>query len=765
MDLLKGLNEPQQEAVLHTEGPLLILAGAGSGKTRVLTHRIAYLIREKGVHPASILAITFTNKAAREMKERIEKLVEDAGDSIWVSTFHSMCVRMLRRDIDKIGFDKSFVIYDSADQQTVVKDCLKELNLNDKNFPPRSVLDMIGRAKDELIEPKTYTQMYASDFKMSKVAAIYELYQKKLRLNNALDFDDIIMCTIKLFLDNPAVLEFYQRKFRYVLVDEYQDTNTAQYSLVSLLAQGSKNLCVVGDDDQSIYGWRGANIRNILDFEKEFKGCKTIKLEQNYRSTQTILDAANSVIKNNTGRKTKSLWTDNTEGNKIQLYQGNNEHDEAFFVGNEIQKLSRLDNKSYKDFAILYRVNAQSRVIEDTLMKEGIPYKIVGGLRFYDRKEIKDVIAYLRVIQNPADNISLKRIINVPKRGIGDATLGKAEDIANKRGCSIFAIISSADEIPDLQRAAGKLQNFVLLISKFRALKESMKVSELISEVIGQSGILKELEDEDTPESRTRIENIKELISGALEFEARGDMENTLEGFLENVSLVADIDNVDPDADNVILMTLHSAKGLEFPVVFLVGLEEGVFPGYRSMLDENEVEEERRLCYVGITRAREKLFLTNAFSRTLFGNTTYNKASRFLKEIPAELVDDLNKIKENRVETGFGSRPGSSQMGGLGAAKPVFGRSVDSIINTGAGIGNQAQMKSFRPSIVASPVSKPTPAGLSFAAGDKVEHKKFGVGEITSVEKEGDDFKLEIQFEKAGMKRLMAAFANLNKIG
>lgn len=756
MDLTEGLNKPQQEAVLHTEGPLLILAGAGSGKTRVLTHRIAYLIKEKGISPYSVLAITFTNKAAREMKERVDNLVGEGADKIWVSTFHSTCVRILRRDIDKIGYDKSFVIFDYADQQTVVKDCLKELNLNDKNFPPRSVLEMIGRAKDELIEPGAYTSMYASDFRMSKVAKIYELYQKKLRQNNALDFDDIIMQTIKLFSEHSEVLDYYQRKFRYVLVDEYQDTNTAQYMLISLLAKGSRNLCVVGDDDQSIYGWRGANIRNILDFEKEFKDAKVIKLEQNYRSTQTILDAANGVIRNNIGRKSKKLWTDNKEGNKIIRFEGGNEHEEALFVAGEIQKLASSENRQYKDFAILYRINAQSRVLEDRLMREGIPYKIVGGQRFYDRKEIKDVLAYLRVIQNPSDNISLKRVINVPKRGIGDATVDKAEVIANQRNCSIFSIISSAAEIPELQRAAAKLNNFATMISKFRVFKEHMTVAELIEEVIQQSGILKELEAEDTIEAQTRIENIKELISGALEFQAKNDeTEKTLEGYLENVSLVADIDNVDESADNIILMTLHSAKGLEFPVVFMVGMEEGVFPGYRSMGDENEVEEERRLCYVGITRAREKLYMTSAFSRTLFGNTTYNKDSRFLREIPAELLEDLNKQETAAKNTSsMGASKGISLKDSL---KEGFGSNIiDSKLGVRRGFGNINQIDVGK--------SAASSSGAGLKVGDRVEHKKFGSGVITAMEPEGGDFKIEINFDKAGMKRLMAAFANLKKI-
>ncbi|MCR4435208.1 MAG: DNA helicase PcrA [Clostridiales bacterium] len=736
MELLNGLNKQQEEAVLHTEGPLLILAGAGSGKTRVLTHRIAYLIKEKGVLPGSILAITFTNKAAREMRERVDLLVGEQSEAIWISTFHSACVRILRRDIEKLGYDRSFVIYDSADQQTVVKDCLKELNLNEKNFPPKAVLDMVGKAKDELIEAETYAKMYASDFRMSKIAAVYQLYQKKLKQNNALDFDDIIMLTIKLFQDFPPVLEFYRRKFKYVLVDEYQDTNTAQYSFVSLLAQDHRNLCVVGDDDQGIYSWRGANIRNILDFEKEFKGCRVIKLEQNYRSTQTILDAANSVIKNNMGRKKKKLWTDNPKGEKIQCYEGNNEHDEAFFVANEIKELVKYENRQYKDFAVLYRINAQSRVMEESFMREGIPYKIFAGLRFYDRKEIKDVIAYLRVIQNPSDDISLKRIINVPKRGIGSATLETAESIASKRGCSLFSIISSAADIPELQRASSRLKGFVSLISRFRALKETTPVPDLIEDVIQQSGILGELQEDNTVESETRIENIKELISVALEFEGQSE-EKGLEDFLAHISLVSEVDDLENENNSVVLMTLHGAKGLEFPVVFMVGMEEGVFPGYRSMTDENELEEERRLCYVGITRSKEKLYLTSTHSRTLFGNTTYNRASRFLREIPEELIEGkVKKTKNSPALTGRNT-------------KGAFGYNYEVPGNSRPAAAFQAERDLDR---------------MSFHVGDRVEHKKFGVGIITSAEEENGDFKLEIQFENAGMKRLMAAFANLKKL-
>lgn len=1112
MELINGLNKEQQEAVLHTEGPLLILAGAGSGKTRVLTHRIAYLIKEKKVYPSGILAITFTNKAAKEMKERTARLLGDMAEDMWVSTFHSTCVRILRRDIEKIGYSRNFVIFDSTDQQTLVKDCIKELNLNEKNFPYREVLSNIGRAKDELMEPDVYAKMNESDFRLSKMAKIYELYQKKLKSNNALDFDDIILMTIKLFLDNPPVLEYYQHKFKYILVDEYQDTNTAQYTLISLLAQGYRNLCVVGDDDQcmvegsklftpsgeclienikegmevlsaagrgkvmqgavenvvakiykgpvvkitteggkiikgtpnhigfakinaqpgsyyvylmykkgmgyrigqtqgvrsrvgeivnglfvrlnqehgdkmwilnasdnkeettfyeqfysfkygipttvfhncgrggtlsqsyinaifrgidteraaeallkdlfmfeeyphhfcnavirgqstrpiinitafggretgnesgwhshriclntsgsdlkgrtgdasfpirngnrntwrieterkeydeadlyankiaqidenleilkkarltenesysymplshmrsgmsiavfdnnqivedviqgvefeeyngkvydlsvphlrqyicngivvhnSIYGWRGANIRNILDFEKEFKGCKVVKLEQNYRSTQSILNAANHVIKNNVGRKKKSLWTENPIGGGIQLFEGGNEHEEAAFVTREIKRLIQNENRNYRDFAILYRINAQSRVLEDTLMKDGIPYRIFGGLRFYDRKEIKDIIAYLRLIQNPSDDIALKRIINVPKRGIGNTTVDTAERIAVSRSCSIYSIVSSAPEIPELQRPASRLEEFTALINGFKALAEGMSVSELIGEVIQKSGILGELEAENTIEARSRIENIKEMISSALEFEEQSE-EKGLEAFLANVSLVSDIDNMEGEKDTVVLMTLHSAKGLEFPAVFMVGLEEGVFPGLRSMGDDNEMEEERRLCYVGMTRARERLYMTSAFSRTLFGNTTYNQASRFLREIPAELIDGgARPVKKVDSFTGKAGRGYNSEWDG----------------NSSAGGGRiSGGSPGFGGTAVVFGASNPTKSsdGVIFKPGDNVVHKKFGVGVITSVEKDNDDYRLEIQFRHSGMKRLMAAYANLTKL-
>jgi len=733
MNILEGLNKQQKEAVLHTEGPLLILAGAGSGKTRVLTHRIAYIIREKGVYPGNILAITFTNKAAREMKERIEALLGDMAEGIWVGTFHSVCLRMLRKDIEKIGFNNNFVIFDTDDQQRLIKDCLKELNLNEKNFPPKMVLDIIGKAKDEMIEPEAYSKINASDYRLSKVARIYELYQKKLKSNNAVDFDDIILHTIRLLLDNPPVLEYYHRKFKYILVDEYQDTNTAQYALISLLAQGNRNLCVVGDDDQCIYRWRGANIRNILDFEKEFDDCKVIKLEQNYRSTQNILEAANNVIRNNGGRKSKRLWTENAKGSRLQYFQGGNEHEEAMFIANEIKRLVGRGDKKYRDIAVLYRMNAQSRVLEDIFMTEGIPYRIYGGLRFYDRKEIKDVIGYLRLIQNSSDDMALKRIINTPRRGIGNTTVDTAGSIASERGCSIFSVISMSEEIPELQRASKKLQDFVSMINRFKMLAETVSIPELIDEVIEKSGLLGELKEEGTEEANSRIENIKEFRSIALEFEEQSE-ERGLEAFLSQISLVSDIDDYEEESDCISMMTLHSAKGLEFPVVFIPGMEEGVFPGYRSMSDESELEEERRLCYVGITRAQELLYLTNTKCRTLFGNTSYNRPSRFIDEIPDDLLDGKD-IFGAEEPAAYMPRQYSSSYASVLNSKPKLNNTV----NAGSGVDR-------------------------FDVGDLVVHKKFGIGTVTATEGEGENLKLEIRFKNAGMKRLMAAYANLTKV-
>lgn len=846
----KKLNAQQKQAVFYINGPLLVLAGAGSGKTSVLVNRISYMLKygnayhsdyvpegltsedmdamteavsssdpvpenitsllaERPVHPASILAITFTNKAAREMKQRLEAMVGEKADDIWVSTFHAACVRILRRDVEKLGFTRNFVIFDTSDQQTVIKDCIKELNLNEKNFPYKEIMSHIGKAKDELIEPEMFSKMYGADFRMSKVARIYELYQKKLKSNNAMDFDDIIMLTIKLLIDNPPVLDYYQRKFKYILVDEYQDTNTAQYTLISLLAQGYKNLCVVGDDDQSIYGWRGANIRNILDFEKEFTETKVIKLEQNYRSTKTILNAANHVIKNNTGRKSKTLWTENKEGDSIIVFEADNEREEASFIVNEIERLKDEEGRANKDFALLYRINAQSRALEDAFMKAGIPYRVFGGLRFYDRKEIKDIIAYLRLVQNPADDVALKRIINVPKRGIGNTTLDNAESIAAKRGCSIYSIISSADQVPELQRAASKLLDFVSMINGFKAMTEYMNVPELIEAIIDKSGILPELKAEETVEAQTRIENIRELVSGAMEFEAQSE-EKGLEAYLANVSLVSDIDNLDNENDNVALMTLHSAKGLEFPVVFIPGFEEGVFPGLRSLGDDDEMEEERRLCYVGITRAREKLYLTSTYCRTLFGNTTYNKCSRFIKEIPEELLEVRGKRqkasegfsqwqdgtarfgrgssfadfmasgagRDNAANDSFGRKPaamrGSNEVyGGAGQAKDGFGaRTAGGDKRSGFGVQTtSSRMADFNSKMAgervlgASSEKHDDPEnGPGFKVGDNVVHKKFGVGKISAVILDKGDYVLEIEFRNSGMKRLMAAFANLVKL-
>lgn len=808
MDLLKNLNKEQREAVTYTEGPLLILAGAGSGKTRVITYRIAYLIKEKNVPPENILAITFTNKAAKEMKERVISLIGDTGENMWISTFHSACVRILRRDIEKIGFNRDFVIFDTSDQQVVIKDCLKELNLDEKLYSHSQVLNIIGRAKDELIGPDEFAKIHESDFRMSVIARIYKLYQDKLKRNNAIDFDDIIMYTIKLFQENKPVLSYYQRRWKYIHVDEYQDTNTAQYKLVSMLAAEHHNLCVVGDDDQSIYGFRGANISNILNFEKEFKNAKVIKLEQNYRSTKTILEAANSVIKNNDGRKNKVLWTDNETGCKIQCYQGQDEHDEAYYIAREIKRAVNYDNRNYREFAVLYRMNAQSRVLEEIFMREGIPYRIFGGLRFYDRKEIKDVLAYLRLIQNPNDDYSLKRIINVPKRGIGNATVEKVEAIARREGLGMFDVICSVHKYAELQRTAESLKEFAGLIMELRKRKDSMPVFQLIGEVIEKSGIMDELERENTTEARSRIENIKELVSAALEFENNDDIESeydekNLEAFLAHISLVADIDNLDEEKNNVVLMTFHSAKGLEFPVVFMAGMEEQVFPGYRSAYNKSELEEERRLCYVGITRAKEKLYMTYTYSRTLFGKTTSSKVSRFIEEIPQKYLEGFSADDEEeyydegydynyggRDKYGYGSKYYNSKYdnswgssGRIGISWDEFLRSrvafkTQNSANTGilgkTGVNaGKAGISSGKAGINAGKENININAGKAnisaksaknIKVGDKVYHAKFGKGIVTSVQEEKDDCKLEIVFNGVGLKRLMASYSNLEII-
>lgn len=638
MKHLDGLNPEQQEAVLHTEGPLLILAGAGSGKTRVLTHRIAYLIEEKSIYPSNILAITFTNKAAREMKERVESLIGNVSD-MWISTFHAACVRILRRNIEKLTqYKKNFVVFDDKDQEAVVKECLKELNLNEKNFPFRTVSSVISGAKDQLLTPEKFYEKHMHDFKMKKFADIYSLYQQKLVKNNALDFDDILFRTVELLAYNEDVLQYYQNKFKYIMVDEYQDTNYCQYRLISLLAKQHKNLCVVGDDDQSIYSWRGADIGNILNFEKDFPGAKVIKLEQNYRSTQTILDAANSVIRNNFARKNKKLWTENDPGRAIIFYNALDEWGEANFIVSEIERICAEEGRRLNEFAILYRTNAQSRVLEEACMTQGIPYRIVGGFKFYDRKEVKDIIAYLRLIQNPEEDVSLRRVINIPKRGIGNSTMDAIVSHARRSNDSLYGALLDVDSIEGVSSKAAKgIKEFVKLITGLLAVAETKKISELLKEVLDRTGYLAELKKDEDEASQARVENIGELLSATMEFEEKNEGA-TLEDFLAQMALMADVDTLDGDRDSIVMMTLHSAKGLEYPYVFISGMEEGMFPSQRSYFEEKQMEEERRLMYVGITRAMERLYLTAAFERTIFGNTTYNTVSQFVKEIPKHLI-------------------------------------------------------------------------------------------------------------------------------
>lgn len=715
MEIIAKLNPSQQEAVKTTEGSLLVLAGAGSGKTRVLTYRIAYLIEEKKVEPDRILAITFTNKAAKEMKERLVELVGSQVDRLWVSTFHAACVRILRREIAPMGYQNNFVIYDAGDQLTLVKNCLAELNIDDKKFPPRSILNGISNAKNRLWEPEKLSQM-ADNFFEHKVAEVYRYYQERLRELNALDFDDILMITVNLFRQFPQALRYYQEKFRYILVDEYQDTNTAQYMLVKLLADKYRNLCVVGDPDQSIYGWRGADIQNILAFEEDYPEAKVIKLEQNYRSTQIILNAANAVIDHNMGRKPKKLWTDNSRGCLITSFMGEDEHHEAHFVAGEIYRQRQGKNRSYGDFAILYRTNAQSRVIEETFIKNGIPYEIYGGQKFYERKEIKDILAYLRVLSNPADSLSLARIINVPKRGIGDVSWFRIEDFARELGITVFEALTKAQDIPNLtKRAANATQQFGELMIDFQSQVDKISLTDLAELIINQSGYLDELKKEDTPESRARVENLQEFLSVTFDYDKYSD-EKTLDGFLAQISLVTDLDSFSDEADRVVMMTLHTAKGLEFPVVFLTGMEDGVFPHNRSFLDESEMEEERRICYVGMTRAEEELFLSRAWQRTLYGNTAYNPPSRFLGEIPTELLEEV-KSKTKTPE----AKP-----------KPVV-------------------------------TEKPRTVG-TYTLGEKVSHPKWGAGVIVKVEGQGEDQQLTVAFPDQGLKILLAKYAPLTKL-
>ena len=736
-NMLDKLNERQKEAVLATEGPVLVLAGAGSGKTTVLVNRIAYMISEKHIRPWNILAITFTNKAAREMKDRIERLLGDTAKDMWIGTFHSVCVRILRSCIDLLGYSRDFVIYDTADTKTVMKECLRELDIDEKSFPVRNVLSIISNAKNDLMDAATFENVYKSDYRMSIIAKIYYRYQTKLRKNNAVDFDDIILNTVKILSENPDVLSKYQDKFRYILVDEYQDTNNSQYLLINLLAQANRNLCVVGDDDQSIYKFRGANIGNILNFEDDYSDVQKITLDQNYRSTQNILDAANSVISNNKGRMGKSLWTSNGDGNKVFVYTGTNEYDEARYIARQIKK--HFDEQgSFSDCAILYRTNAQSRVIEEMLMRESVPYKVLSGLRFYDRKEIKDIIAYLRVVYNPNDDVSLARIINEPKRKIGNATLEKARNIAREKETSLYDVISHADDYPEFKTAIKKLLSFSEIIQSLIKLKDTVTIEELTGRILNDTGYMPALVMEDTTESKTRIENLGEFISVITEFEKNEETGNTLGEFLENISLVSDIDGYDENEDSAVLMTIHSAKGLEFPIVFLSGLEEGLFPGMRSMESDDDIEEERRLCYVAITRAKEQLYITKTISRTIHGKTMPTTASRFFKEIPVEYLEDKTTLqpKVAKVMQDLGVRNASAPKKEVYMTKG-FGSSVKSSGSTD--------------------YSK-------FKAGDTVEHRTFGRGEILKATPCGNDCILEIQFESIGFKRLMAAFAKVKKI-
>ncbi|MBU8572181.1 DNA helicase PcrA [Bacillus subtilis] len=731
--LLSGLNPVQQKAVKTTDGPLLLMAGAGSGKTRVLTHRIAYLMAEKHVAPWNILAITFTNKAAREMKERVESILGPGADDIWISTFHSMCVRILRRDIDRIGINRNFSILDTADQLSVIKGILKERNLDPKKFDPRSILGTISSAKNELTEPEEFSKV-AGGYYDQVVSDVYADYQKKLLKNQSLDFDDLIMTTIKLFDRVPEVLEFYQRKFQYIHVDEYQDTNRAQYMLVKQLAERFQNLCVVGDSDQSIYRWRGADITNILSFEKDYPNASVILLEQNYRSTKRILRAANEVIKNNSNRKPKNLWTENDEGIKISYYRGDNEFGEGQFVAGKIHQLHSSGKRKLSDIAILYRTNAQSRVIEETLLKAGLNYNIVGGTKFYDRKEIKDILAYLRLVSNPDDDISFTRIVNVPKRGVGATSLEKIASYAAINGLSFFQAIQQVDFIGVSAKAANALDSFRQMIENLTNMQDYLSITELTEEILDKTEYREMLKAEKSIEAQSRLENIDEFLSVTKNFEQKSE-DKTLVAFLTDLALIADIDQLDQKEeesggkDAITLMTLHAAKGLEFPVVFLMGLEEGVFPHSRSLMEEAEMEEERRLAYVGITRAEQELYLTNAKMRTLFGRTNMNPESRFIAEIPDELLENLNEKKETRATSARKMQP--------------------------------------RRGPVSRPVSYASKTGgdtLNWAVGDKAGHKKWGTGTVVSVKGEGEGTELDIAFPSpVGVKRLLAAFAPIEK--
>ena len=759
MSIYDTLNEPQREAVLHADGPLLILAGAGSGKTRVLTHRIAYLIEELGVNPWNILAITFTNKAAGEMRQRVDNLVGFGSESIWVSTFHSMCVRILRRFIDRLGYDSRFTIYDTDDQKTLMKAVCKKVDIDTKQFKERMLLSVISSAKNEMILPEEFELNAGGDFAQLKIAKVYREYEAQLKANNALDFDDLLVKTVQLLQTQPDVRENYQERFRYIMVDEYQDTNTVQFKLVSLLAGKYRNLCVVGDDDQSIYKFRGANIRNILDFEKEYPDAKVIKLEQNYRSTGNILNAANGVIRNNKGRKNKTLWTANGEGEKISLRQFDTAYDEAEFIAEEIKKEVR-DGASYNDNAVLYRTNAQSRLLEEKFIAMNIPYKIVGGINFYARREIKDILAYLKTVDNGQDDLSVRRIINVPKRGIGLTTINRIQEAADERGISFYEALLAPEMIPGVGRSASKLDSFAALIEYFKGQAEKESLTDLLNEILDMTGYAQNLEADDEIDAESRLQNIEELLNKAAAYEEDcedRDEKATLSGFLEEVALVADIDSLEEDQDYVVLMTLHSAKGLEFPHVYLAGMEDGLFPSYMTITgdDPEELEEERRLCYVGITRAEQKLTLTCARKRMVRGETQYNRISRFVSEIPPELLDT-----GSRKRTYFTEDDGTDSNSAGNSLFPD-GRSA------AAGSSRSKSYASKNPFSALTKGSQLTAQksdSLAYGVGDRVRHVKFGEGTVLDIKEGGRDFEVTVEFDTAGVRKMFAMFAKLAKI-
>lgn len=740
MNLKELLNKEQYEATTTIEGPLLILAGAGSGKTRVLTYRIAHMIEEQGIYPSQILAITFTNKAAGEMKERVRALVGEMVEGMWISTFHSSCVRILRREIDKIGYNKNFTIYDSYDSKTLIKQCMKELNINEKDITDREIIGAISNCKNDLISSEKFKIDNENDFRKNKIADAYVLYSKKLKANNALDFDDLIYKTVELFRNHDDVLEFYQRKFKYIMVDEYQDTNESQYELVRLLASGHKNICVVGDDDQCIYEWRGANIRNILEFEKDFNNTKVIKLEQNYRSQGTILQAANEVIKNNSRRKNKTLRTEKQLGEKIKVYRAYSDKDEAAFVASTIKKTVNENKRSYKDFAILYRMNSQSRIFEEFFRKNSVPYRILGGLKFYDRKEIKDIMAYLKLINNPLDDVSLQRIINVPKRAIGDTSVARIVDFANQTGECLFNALLDASFIPGLSsRSISSINKFINLMNGFIEAKEEFTVSEIIKKVLDDTGYLKGLEKSNDPEELSRVENIKELVSEAVDFESNSD-DKSLESFLEKVTLVSDIDNYDQEADSVVMMTVHSAKGLEFPEVFMVGMENGIFPSDICLQKFEEMEEARRLCYVAITRAEETLYVTSAETRLIFG--------RHVSYPPSDFIDEISPGLKEFVNSGRNANRGMNILKNKQPKREVNPHSLRYKTQTTTASSNKG-----------NDVNK-----NEIVPGRKVKHIKFGEGTIINKSDNGKSCIVTIAFDNMGIKKLDINIAPINLI-